>query len=927
MPLILIPPYRFTALASAVQAAYGVDPYYDQVVYLNHFEGLSAGTTFTDVIGHPITRSGSVTISTSAFKVGTSSAAFTGTAGSTLISKSVDFALGTGDFTIEGWLWFGALGSGSVSRGVFQLSTNPTNNGFSASNANTIALISDSQQAGKLALVANGVSTVTTFTPSTVAGAFFHAAIVRASGVTKLFINGVEQLSFTDTTNYTGDTLGMGSFWDINSPFNGNIDEFRITKGAARYTAAFTPTTTAFPDKRSERTFNLSTLTAQASNSSFLDASTNNVAITTTGTPSQGVYSPFSSKGWTVRFNGTTDYIRVQPVAPALNNYSSLGTQNWTIDGWYTFNDTTRTGDQTLFTIGAEPWGGATPYIRLYWTANAYGTGLGRIWSEEATTSAGVWNTGGAFNPVPGRPYHIAFGRFNNVIRIFINGSLLGSVNYTPAHQNFATLSIGAMYYKGNNQDFMTGSVSNFRMRVGEGYGAPFEVPTTLPTATAGTYVMLAHAGAFVDGGPQRYEVKTSASIPALVMASPFQPDTYSANTHGGAVYFDGVADRLGLGTTSAFNFSSGTFTISFWINPLTAPAAGNTCRLFLSGANQSSDAFVLQMNPDLSLSAYVPLNGSVTSVSSAAAIKLGVWQHVEFVCSAGSMRMFVNGRLIGGPTSITVPTSNNALSAFIGYEIYGTADHKFKGWLSDFRITNTADHTAAFAVPTAPSAVNANTKLKLNFTNAKITDLTNGATVALHGAITTSNAKTNGGYSMVLNGSSYAEVIGCSPTVSAGLNPGDLGTDDFTISFWMNSSVGSQHNSALSTQTVVGSGTAGMWRVSTMAAGNGLYFHYATGTRFYDLSFSGANMHDGVWHHVAMVRSAGMLTAYVDGAQVGASQAMTQNLNSNRPLLIGYQANSNVYWNGQIDSIEITKNGAMFNGPFTPPNKDMHSV
>jgi hypothetical protein len=927
MPLILIPPYRFSALATAVLAAYGVDPYYDQVVYLNHFDGTNGYQTFKDVVGHRVTFTGSVVTSTSSYKVGTSSAYFNGQSGSNILSKSADYVLGTDDFTIEFWGNWSVLGAGQTSRGLFQLSSG-ANGGFLSSATNSIAIGSARLRAGRMEVYLGNQGIDTGWTP--VAGRWYHFAIVRKSGTSTVYVDGQTVASVADTVNYTGDTLGLGSYWDATTAcLQGYLDEMRITKGVARYTTNFTPTTTAFANKRSERTFKLNSLTSQNVSPSFLDASSSNVAITTTGKPSQGVYSPFSSDGWSARFNGSTDYLRIQPVAPALNNYSSFGTQNWSVEGWYTFDDIVRGDDQTLFTIGHEAWGGATPYIRLVYNANGQAAGFGRLWAEEANSSAGLWNLGNPFDPVPGRPYHIVICRYDGVIRIYINGSEHSTRAYASAHQDFPTLTIGAMYYRGGNQQYLAGAISGFRVRVGEAYSGSFTTPTTMPTVTAGTKALLAYNGAYSDGGPMNYEVKVGGA-PAMLQTSPFAPVTYSAATHGGAVYFDGVTDRLGFAANSAFNLSSGTFTMSMWMNPLSAPAAGNLCRFFLSGTNGWGDAFTLQMHSDLSVSAQIPLGGVSVAKSSAGAIKLGVWQHVEFACSAGQMRIFVNGRLVGGPTAITVPAANDNLTAFMGYEIYGTVDHKFKGWISDFRITNTADHTAMFSVPTAPSAANANTKLKLNFTNGSMVDEFGGTTLVPVGNVALAgNKKAAGSYAISLDGASYVQAMNGTSAYghAAGVGPGDFGTDDFTISFWMNSSQApTGWKSAIGTQTIAGAAVAGMWRVATSWNSTaGLYFHYTANGSFVVGEISNINLHDGKWHHLTIVRSAGSVKAYVDGVQTGNTLSVPQSLTSNKNLMIGYQAQDGSYWTGQIDDIEITRNGAMYTSNFTVPNKSTH--
>ena len=88
-----------------------------------------------------------------------------------------------------------------------------------------------------------------------VADTWYHAAISRDNNVLRLFLDGVEKKEVVVTTDYGLDSnsraadaclrFGAGQPNAVNG-MEGNIDDFRITKGIARYLAGFTPPTQGF---------------------------------------------------------------------------------------------------------------------------------------------------------------------------------------------------------------------------------------------------------------------------------------------------------------------------------------------------------------------------------------------------------------------------------------------------------------------------------------------------------------------------------------------------------------------------------------------------------------------------------------------------------------------------------------------------------
>jgi len=231
------------------------DPYYANVSLLLHADGTNGSTSFPDNSPTPktVTANGNAAVSTTQWKFGGASAYFDGNGDYLDIAANQDFNFGTGDFTVEFWLYSSSAPTQSPYRRIIAhpSSTNAPNT-FQIWQAgdNSPGPVVDSVG---LALPDGAGTLVSTNTAVTPLG-WCHIAFTRQSGTTRCFLNGVLKQSADDTTSYTlGQTQGfrIASRGDLNanSFYNGYIDDLRITKGVARYTANFTPPTQTFPDQ------------------------------------------------------------------------------------------------------------------------------------------------------------------------------------------------------------------------------------------------------------------------------------------------------------------------------------------------------------------------------------------------------------------------------------------------------------------------------------------------------------------------------------------------------------------------------------------------------------------------------------------------------------------------------------------------------
>lgn len=209
------------------------DPFFSSVASLLHCDGSNGGTTFTDQIGRAWTSAGAVT-ATAQKKYGTASMDCR-SPGYITTASHADFDFGTGDFTIEWWEHVASLVTYET----------PYSRGYISSGG---LLVQSGNGDGQYNVYMSGSLICSESTPKTLS-IWQHHALVRSGSTVLLFRDGVQTASGTGATNIVNaNVCSIGSDGAHNFPVNGYLDDIRITKGVARYTAGFTPPVAPFPN-------------------------------------------------------------------------------------------------------------------------------------------------------------------------------------------------------------------------------------------------------------------------------------------------------------------------------------------------------------------------------------------------------------------------------------------------------------------------------------------------------------------------------------------------------------------------------------------------------------------------------------------------------------------------------------------------------
>jgi len=823
---------------------------------------------------------------------------FDGTGDYLSLPNNTSLGMGAANFTVEFWMYQTALSSYKQILDVLD-----------GNSAGRLILWVDS--GGTLSnLGSSGGSRHTTAGGAIAINTWTHVALVRSSGTTKFYINGMQSgTNYTDSTNYTCTTGSV--YIGVNSdgstyPYVGYLSNFRMVKGTALYTSTFTPSTTPLT-----AVANTALLTCQSNR--FIDNSTNNFAITRNGDTTVSSAYPFTPSNTyatygSAYFDGTGDYL-VNTSSPSVANF---GTGDFTWEAWLYFNSTNTTSEWEIFE--AQPTAGAFQVYRTTTNALYYG----------AYGSAG--NNVTPVNAIPlFQWFHLALSRTSGTVSCYINGVRQTTVADTTNY-NQTGVTIGS---RNTNVNPFPGYIADMRIIKGTGIysGTTITLPTAPLTPVANTQLLTCqtNGGATNQGFYDNSNFNTNNIVTRVGNASQGTFSPYSAT--GWSYYLDGTGNfqTSAASTTAMFGgtgliTSSSVITIEGWMYETSRDATPDTRSMFGDlTPSSASNNWGLGTNASGYL-CFNYYNGSVqTATSSTTVIPLNTWTHFAVVISATSLKLFVNGALqtISGTTTMTGASSTVGYLASGGWNS-NTTNNRYLGYLSNVRVlSGTALYSTTFTPPTSPLTAIANTKLLVAQSSGFVDNGPNNFALTLRN---TPSVQAFGPFGSIKEAapqsySNYFDGTGDYLNVATSTQFG-FGTGDFTVEFWAYPTVNARQD----------------WIDITNGTQRALVYYSGSAITFYSAppnsaAITGPAMTLNTWQHIAVSKQSGSTKMFVNGTQVGSTYASSQDYGTTNAVTIGKDSAGSTYVTGYISNVRIVKGTALYTANTTPSTTPLTAV
>jgi hypothetical protein len=451
---------------------------------------------------------------------------FNGSSQYLTVLSNAAFTFGTGDFTIEMF--------------VYPTVNQPAFCRYFGTGSSTGDVSLDQQALG---LTPSFNDNATVFIASSIAltlNAWNHLAVTRNGTSLKMFVNGVVSGTATNSTNFTCTGTAIIGKNPGSSVYNtGYFSNVRVLKGTALYTTNFLP-----PAAPLNAITNTSLLTCQSS--TIIDNSTNAFVITNNGSATvQSSVLPthtanryltdatlqaslfdevsITNNKYGVSFNGSSQYLSTP------NNAAFVFTGNFTFECWAYFNDLsdyrTIMGMYPLATYNTE-W-----LIQHIITTNKMGfyiPTVGSITSGPTTLTTNTW-------------YHIAMVRSGSTITGYINGISQGTLTFSgTVGFNNGPVLIGAAGNIGTAR--MNGYISNVRLVNGTALYTTNFTPTAPLNPITNTVLLTCQSSTIVDNSTNAFTITNNGSATTTAAALTYASKRILSD---GSMVVSGVYDEI----------------------------------------------------------------------------------------------------------------------------------------------------------------------------------------------------------------------------------------------------------------------------------------------------------------------------------------------------------------------------------------------
>jgi len=668
----------------------GLSEYDRYTKLLLHMNGPDSSDKFPDSSAstHTVTAYGDAQIDTSEKKLGGASAKFDGDGDYLSVPDSEDWNFGSGDFTIDFWAKWSTL---SHHQSLVAQVEGADDYWRIVLNYANQKIFADFYSGG----VCKG-DYITRSSTGILEDTWYHLAFVRRGNIFNISVDGVSQNLTVKTpidSNDVGDvatnlTIGREPMTPTED-FSGWLDEFRISKGIARWTSNFDPPNKEYyipgPDPEVKLLLHMN---GPEDSTTFRDSSFANHPVTYQGnaniTTSENKFG-----GGSGRFDGNGDYLSV----PDSDDWN-FGNGDFTIDFWVRYYAT----PPDCFTV--NQWEAGTTNVWFIVTQDNI---------VRATFSIGGVTKGSysaPFIPSANTWYHIAFVRNGTTGYFFINGTNPGTTELTAFSTNdvgdiATTLDIGARVAL--TDLYLNGWLDELRITKGTARWTSNFTPPNQEHHFSGpdtnTKLLLHMEGPhgttdFYDNSISQHTVTPNGGV---------QMDDDPKKMGKTSAYFGGDGDYLTVPDSEDWNFGNGDFTIDFWVR------LNHTDRTFgfigqydWSGVNKQSWYIFYSGVDELQFRYTTDGTTKIEKIYSWVPMAQ-VWYHIAVVRNEDDLFVFINGSQIGITEDMSgITLYDSADSVHIGTES-DAQSHIFYGYMDELRITKgLARWTSDFTSPNA---------------------------------------------------------------------------------------------------------------------------------------------------------------------------------------------------------------------------------